>query len=211
MPRPSCCRRAHEDEEEEEEEEHGQELDVKDSNNGENDGYKFDQNVSQTLQYIDWNVPSEIFDNIDSIDPISNNDFKQWILFKRYQLNNKHYVLRSSYKGYALHPFRSSVFERQSLEYIQQIHIYKFIGKINPSRPLLCQEYLLKVIEQVQTTVDDLFCSHGITQRQYDQIRINRSEVELNYLVFVLDTKEVGFYFHPFMIQLLYIINIDKR
>ena len=82
---------------------------------------------------------------------------------------------------------------------------------IHLGRPLLCQEYLLKVIEQVQTTVNDLFCSHDITQRQYDQIRINRSEVELNYLVFVLDTKKVGFYFHLFMIQLLYIINIDKR
>ena len=192
MPRPSCCQRAHEDEEEEEEEqEHGQESDVKDSNNEENDEYKFDQNVSQLLQYIDWNVPSEIFDNIDSADRTSNNDFKQWILSKRYQLNNKHCVLRSSYKGYALHAFRTSVFERQPLEYVQQMHIYKIIGKINTSRPLLSQEYLLKVIKQVQTTVDDLFCSHGITQRQYDQMCISRSEVELNYLVFVLDAKKV--------------------
>ena len=157
-------------------------------------------------------MPAEIIDNIDSTDRTSNNEFKQWILSKRYQLNNEHYVLRSCYKGYALHPFRASIFERQSLEYVEHMDIYTSLGKINTSRPVLCREYLLKVISQVQTTVDDLFCSHCITQRQYDQMRISRSEAEMNYLVFVLNTKKVEFYyFHLFTVQLLYPINIDKR
>ena len=138
----------------------------------------------------------EIIDNIDSIEQMSSDELKQWILSKRYQLNNGPYVLRLSYKGYALHKFRISVFERKSLEYVQQMDIYTLIGKINTSKPRLCQEHFLKVLKQVQTTIDDLFCAHCITQQQYDQMRISRSEVELHYLVFVLNTKEVGSYLY---------------
>ena len=58
------------------------------------------------------------------------------------------------------------------------------------SKPIVCHKYLIKVIEQVQTTLDDLFCSDCIAQRQYNQMCICRSQVELNYLFFVLDEKQ---------------------
>ncbi|CAF5104595.1 unnamed protein product, partial [Rotaria sp. Silwood1] len=53
-------------------------------------------------------------------------------------------------------------------------------------------QFLFNIVKQVQTKLDDLFCSNCITQRQYDQMRISRSEVELSYLVFALNTPVKG-------------------
>ena len=50
----------------------------------------------------------------------------------------------------------------------------------------------MNIIERVQTTFNDLLCSRRMTYQQYEHMRLNRSDVELNYLFFVLHIQKVN-------------------
>ncbi|CAF3277688.1 unnamed protein product [Rotaria sp. Silwood2] len=174
-------------EEEEEEEEEDYIVDAHDFNH-DKDEFTFDEKLPQLLQYLDWQDCSQLINNIDSID-LKSEQFRERILSMRYQLIKENDVLRTSYKGYSLHMFRIKDFQRLSWDYIKQNSIYTLIKKINTTKPTVSQQCLMKIVEQVETTLDDLFCSDVITQRQYDQMRVSRFEAELHYLIFALDMK----------------------
>ncbi|CAF1358957.1 unnamed protein product [Rotaria sp. Silwood1] len=153
--------------------------------------FSFDQETCQLLQYVDLNGFSELIDHMDSTDQI-NEDLKQGISHIRDHFMKENYVLRTSYKGYSLHIFPSNDFKLLCSDYIELTGIYKFIQNMDTIELIEHDQFLFNIVKQVQTKLDDLFCSNCITQRQYDQMRISRSEVELSYLVFALNTPVKG-------------------
>ncbi|CAF4175225.1 unnamed protein product [Rotaria sordida] len=157
------------------------------NNDDKKNEFSFNQETCQLLQYIDLNGFSKLIDYMDSADQI-NEHLKQGIPHIRDHFMKETYVLRTSYKGYSLHIFPSNDFEILCSNYIKSTDIYKFIQNMNTIELIERDKFLFNMVEQVETKLNDLFCSNCITQRQYDQMRISRSEVELSYLVFALNT-----------------------
>ncbi|CAF1390223.1 unnamed protein product [Rotaria sordida] len=152
----------------------------------------FTQEICQLLQYLDLNGFSQLIDYMDSNDQIDEH-LKQGISHLQDHFMKENYVLRTSYKGYSLHIFPSNDFELLCSEYIELTGIYKCIQKNLTTMKLIeYDEFLLTIVKQVETKLDDLFYSNCITQRQYDQMRISHAEVELSYLVFALNTPIKG-------------------
>ncbi|CAF4755972.1 unnamed protein product, partial [Rotaria sp. Silwood2] len=149
--------------------------------------FSFDQEKCQLLQYVDLNGFSELIDHMDSTDQI-NEHLKQGISHIRDYFMKENYVLRTSYKGYSLHIFPLNDFELLCSDYMKSTDIYQFIQNMDTIELIEHDKFLLNIVKQIQTKLDDLFCSNCITQRQYDQMRISHSEVELNYLIFALNT-----------------------
>ena len=108
----------------------GEQEQSDDTLSSDEDEPSFDQELSQLLQYRDWNIPTELIGSMDSTEPLTK-EHEQKIRSIRYQLTRENYVLRTSYRGYSFHMYRTSDLERKSSDFIQQTSMYTFIQKIN--------------------------------------------------------------------------------
>ncbi|CAF1425737.1 unnamed protein product [Rotaria sordida] len=83
---------------------------------------------------------------------------------------------------------------------MNQTGCYSFIFKLSCNYPTASQNRLAKILERVETTLNNLFQSKSITEAQYMAIKIDRSTVRMNYLYFVSDTHKEGIPVQPIMV-----------
>ncbi|CAF1454886.1 unnamed protein product, partial [Rotaria sordida] len=81
--------------------------------------------------------------------------------------------------------------------------IYKDIGyhvELSRSYPTASQNRLAKIVERVETTLNNLLHSKSITEAQHMTMKIDRSTVRMHYLNFVSDTHKEGIPVQPTMV-----------
>ncbi|CAF4627615.1 unnamed protein product, partial [Rotaria sp. Silwood2] len=79
--------------------------------------------------------------------------------------------------------------------------IYKDIGyHVDRSYPTASQNHLAKIVERVETTLNNLLSSTSINETQYMAMKIDRSTVQMNYLYFVSDTHKEGIPVQPIIV-----------
>ncbi|CAF1199715.1 unnamed protein product [Rotaria sordida] len=81
--------------------------------------------------------------------------------------------------------------------------IYKDIGyhvELSRSYPTASQNRLAKIVERVETTLNNLLHSKSITEAQHMTMKIDRSTVRMHYLNFVSDTHKEGIPVQPIMV-----------
>ncbi|CAF1379458.1 unnamed protein product [Rotaria sordida] len=83
---------------------------------------------------------------------------------------------------------------------MNQTSCYSFIFKLSRNYPTASQNRLAKILERVETTLNNLFQSKSITEAQYMAMKIDRSTVRTNYLYFVSDTHKEGIPVQPIMV-----------
>ena len=89
--------------------------------------------------------------------------------------------------------FKAKDFQRKATGYITQIGIYSFIQHLKgQNSERITQQCLINIIDRAETTLYALFCSKCLTKFQYNTMKPNRSQVQLNYLYFVPETNQVG-------------------
>lgn len=148
--------------------------------------FSFHECLAQLLQYLDSNELLPLVENVDAID-VNSKEFQERMISLQNHWIKQKYILRTCFKGYAFHRFETFDFDRQSLDYLQNIGIYRLIKTINTVNPVVSQHKLMDIIGEIESKLNDLYHSRRLTQEQYDQMRIHRSKVELNHLLFIYD------------------------
>ncbi|CAF4758964.1 unnamed protein product, partial [Rotaria sp. Silwood2] len=110
----------------------------------------------------------------------------------RRDLAEKNLILRPSYQGNGFHLYTINEFQQKVSNFMTQTDIYSFIKKLTYPNWDASQQYLATIVDQVETTLDNLFHSQQISKVQHWRMRIHRSFVRMNYLYFVADIREVG-------------------
>ena len=153
--------------------------------------------VPSILDELDWNDITEVMDGMDAKPGMSLLErqlarmHKHTILSMRRQLTEKKQVMRASYKGYSFHTYPRKEFEEKSSNYIKNTGIYTCIDEVDPKNPEASQRCLMNIVQQVDTTLQNLLHSKSISDRQYVLMHPKRSIVRLNYLHFVPDRYQV--------------------
>ncbi|CAF3931569.1 unnamed protein product [Rotaria sp. Silwood2] len=128
----------------------------------------------------------------------------------RRDLVEKNLILRPSYQGNGFHLYTINEFQQKVSHFMTQTDIYSFIKKLTYPNGDASQQYLATIVDQVETTLDNLFHSQQISKVQHWRMRINRSFVRMNYLYFVADIREVGVRF-SFLIIYIVFDHIDTQ
>ena len=144
--------------------------------------------VSSALQTIDWNDLPSVMHQTDL-----GLQVRDMLLAFRDHMKRCKLVLRASYKGNGFQMFPAKDFQRASVRYMSYMGVYLLVQKLNGTRPeLITQTYLLSIVDQVQTMVDDLYQSQCLNIVQHTAMSVERSQVQLNYLYFVPDNEKVN-------------------
>ncbi|CAF4303229.1 unnamed protein product, partial [Rotaria sordida] len=108
----------------------------------------------------------------------------------RQQLRNENLILRPIYKDIGYHVESSDDFYNKVNEFMNQTSSYSFVFKLSRSYPTASQNRLVKIVERVETTLNNLLHSKSITEAQHMTMKIDRSTVRMHYLNFVSDTHK---------------------
>ena len=179
-----------------------QQVSFDDSDNNE---LSYHHKVPSIINDLDWDDVTQLIHQMDAKPGMSFNarqmarQHKQKILTMRRQLAKEKLIMRASYKGYSFHTYSANQFQQRALNYIEKTGIYHFINTINPSDPKISHQCLNEMIQQVDTTLNNLLASKSITDAQYVLMRPQRSIIRLNYLHFVPDTSKVCIFLWPFL------------
>ena len=168
------------------------------------DELSYHHKVPNILDELDWNDMTDMIRSMDSepgINLVAHEQVRYHrknILSIRRKFVKEKLIMRATYKDYSSYITSASKFQHKSLEYIKQTDIYIFLNNINPTNPTnptISQQCLHEIIEQVDTTLNNLHRCKSITDRQCILMYPNLSCVQLNYLYFVPDIHEVCFVF----------------
>ncbi|CAF4797632.1 unnamed protein product [Rotaria sp. Silwood2] len=168
------------------------------SSEDENDGHVSDHHRETPIfQNLDW---CDVPDFISSMEQGSMNRYdrekarqnKEKLQAIRRDLAEKNLILRPSYQGNGFHLYTINEFQQKVSNFMTQTDIYSFIKKLTYPNWDASQQYLATIVDQVETTLDNLFHSQQISKVQHWRMRIHRSFVRMNYLYFVADIREVG-------------------
>ncbi|CAF1237224.1 unnamed protein product [Rotaria sp. Silwood1] len=118
----------------------------------------------------------------------------------RQQLKDKNLILRPIYKDIGYHVESINTFNNKVNQFLNQTSSYSLVFKLSRSYPTASQNYLAKIVERVETTLNNLLQSKSITEAQYMAMKINRSTVRMNYLYFVSDTHKEGIPVQPIIV-----------
>ena len=118
--------------------------------------------------------------------------FKDKFLTVRQHLRDANLILRPAYKGGGYHSDSMETFHRKAFEFMtQHTRTYSFVFKLSRLCPDANQNYLAKVVERIEITLNSLLNSESITEIQFSLMKIDRSSVRLYYLYFVSQTHKV--------------------
>jgi hypothetical protein len=117
--------------------------------------------------------------------------YKEKIRSIRRQLADDNLILRPIYKGIGYHLDSIHIFQRKVSEFIAQTSCYSFVSNLSRFYSHPSHHRLADIVEQVETTLDNLFHSKSITETQYKMMKIDRTLVRMNYLYFVSETHKV--------------------
>ncbi|CAF1279231.1 unnamed protein product [Rotaria sordida] len=162
--------------------------------------------VHSIFEYYDWD---EIIKIIDHMNSKANMTFvareiaqvqKENILSMRRYLKKEKLIMRASYEGYSFHTYLAKEFQEKASNYIQQSGIYQFINEIDIKNSTISHNCLNNIIQEVETTLNQLLYSKSINYYQYVFMDPKRIHIQLNYLHFVPDTSEKGDPLQPIII-----------
>ncbi|CAF4412407.1 unnamed protein product [Rotaria sp. Silwood2] len=114
----------------------------------------------------------------------------------RQQLKKENLILRPIYKDIGYHVESVNTFHNKVNQFMNQTNSYSFVFKLSRSYPTASQNHLAKIVERVETTLNNLLSSTSINETQYMAMKIDRSTVQINYLYFVSDTHKVYIYIY---------------
>lgn len=183
-----------------------------------NEDLSIHHKVPLILQNKDWDELTDMICQMDS-GPMNQEEreiaqrIKQSLLSARDKLKRNKIILRASYKGDTFHMFKQKDFQQNVSNYMKQMGIYSHIHKLEGYKSeTITQKCLLNIVDQVETTLYDLFRSKHLTKFQYNCMDINRAQVQLNYLYFVPETDKVNIsYFifdSDFLLLLLFFSSV---
>lgn len=134
---------------------------------------------------------------------------KEQILNIRSRLAQDNLTLRPLYKNNGFHLCTNNEFQQKVSDYMTQTNIYSLTNRLIDSYTDASKKCLADVVDQVQTTLDNLLHSQHLTKLQHSRMSIDRSSVRLNYLYFIVDTRKVSdmFFIFIFTIYLILIIQ----
>lgn len=161
------------------------------------DELSYHHRVPSILDELDWKDITEFIHDMDAKPGMNLLErqlprmHKHTILSMRRKLTQKKHIMRASYKGYSFHTYAAEEFQEKSSNYIKNTGIYTCIGGVDPKNPEVSQKCLMNIVQQVDTTLQDLLHSKSISDRQYVLMHPKRSIVRLNYLHFVPDRYQV--------------------
>ncbi|CAF4558298.1 unnamed protein product [Rotaria sp. Silwood2] len=116
------------------------------------------------------------------------------------QLRKENLILQPIYKDIGYHVESKNTFYNKVKQFMYQNKSYSIIFQLSRSSPTVSQNHLAKMVERIETTLNNLLCSKSINERQYMAMKIDRSTVRMNYLYFVSDTHKEGIPVQPIII-----------
>jgi len=86
-------------------------------------------------------------------------------------------------------------------EHITQTGAYSLVEELNDTNPNCVQQNLDNIVKQVTSLLNDLLERQCLTDIQVQQMKIERSMVQMDYLYFLPDARQVGIIFFRFFID----------
>jgi hypothetical protein len=117
---------------------------------------------------------------------------KKDISMIRQLLKEQNRLLLKAYKSNAMYSCSIDEFEEKISTFMTQTNAYSLIEALNESNPNCVKKRLDTIFEQVKTTLDDLLQHQSISAMQYEEMKIGRERVRLDYLFFLPDTRHVS-------------------
>ncbi|CAF2845146.1 unnamed protein product [Rotaria sp. Silwood2] len=118
----------------------------------------------------------------------------------RQQLRNENLILPPIYKDIGYHMEPVNTFHHKVNQFMNQTNSYSFVFKLSRSYPTASQNHLAKMVERIETTLNNLLTSKSINETQYMAMKIDRSTVRMNYLYFVSDTHKEDIPVQPIIV-----------
>ncbi|CAF2979247.1 unnamed protein product [Rotaria socialis] len=114
---------------------------------------------------------------------------KEQILNIKSRLAQENCILRPLYKNNGFHLCKNNEYQQKVSDFMTKTSIYSLINKLIDPYTDASKKCLADVVDQVQTTLDNLLHSQRLTKQKHSRMSINRSSVRLNYLYFTVDTR----------------------
>ena len=141
-------------------------------------------NNSKDLQF-DLEFPTDLVIPSQSSNLIVNKKKNYGRLVKRlkhkFRINN--IIIQKTDKSKVFHLGRAEDYQKKSIEYMEKTQAYHCLGTIDP---------LPDLIQRTNKYLLDLRLAKWITQKQYEQLSINPSEVELAHLYYLPKAHKPG-------------------
>jgi hypothetical protein len=119
---------------------------------------------------------------------IQKNDIK--LIREKFKAQNR--LLLKTYKSNAMYSCTINEFESKISAFFTRTNAYSLIEEFNETTNLnYVEKYLDDLVNKVKTILDDLLQHQSINSMQYQEMKIIRSKVRLDYLFFLPDTREV--------------------
>lgn len=157
----------------------------------------FHHHESHHLKHVDWlDIPRFIYSidpsMIDDGDALAQDYTYQfsWLPIRRC-LNEDGLVLQPTYQGIDYYVYPLKDFQNKVQQSLSKSDTYKFIRQLNPSLAHVAQKYLLTTVNQVESTLKQLYETKSINCEQLSNLQINRFTVRMHYLCFVVDMDTV--------------------
>jgi hypothetical protein len=117
---------------------------------------------------------------------------KKDVQIVRQLLKEQNCLLLKAYKSNAMYSCSINEFEEKISTFMTQTNAYSLIEELNETNPNCVKKTLDTIFEQVKTTLDNLLRHQSITAMQYEEMKISRDRVHLDYLFFLPDTCHVS-------------------
>lgn len=166
----------------------------------------------QFFKHLNWN---QVYDFIKNMGYHSKNRYvcrqaaylKEKLLTIRQELRDENLILRPTYKNGGYHLDSMEIFQKKAFQFmIQHTQNYSLIFKLSHTYPDTSQNYLSKIVEPIEITLNNLLNSKSVTETQYNLMKIDRSSVRLHYLYFAAQTHKVCIFFFFNLLNLFYFI-----
>jgi hypothetical protein len=117
---------------------------------------------------------------------------KKDIKMIRQLLKEQNRLLLKAYKSNAMYSCLIIEFDERISIFMTETNAYSLIEELNETNPDCVKKRLDNIVEHVNTTLDNLLQHQSISAMQYEEMKISRDRVRLDYLFFLPDTRHVS-------------------
>ncbi|CAF1316526.1 unnamed protein product [Adineta steineri] len=110
-------------------------------------------------------------------------------------------LLLKTYQSNAMYSCTMDEFEQKTSAFIEQTNAYSLIQEFSKTNRHCVRKYLDNLVDTVNTTLDNLLQCQSITSMQYEEMKVLRSKVRLDYLFFLSDTRKIEVSVQPIMVS----------
>jgi hypothetical protein len=110
-------------------------------------------------------------------------------------------LLLGMFNSNAIYLCDKSEMDKKVSEHIIQTGAYSLVEELNDTNPNCVQQNLDNIVKQVTSLLNDLLERQCLTDIQVQQMKIERSMVQMDYLYFLPDARQVGIIFFRFFID----------